>query len=120
MSEFIGLLHRPRRTNYQGLIDNLLRKATPDRVYFMELFHDREVRDALADRFGLADGLDPSGPDFARRKTIAVNRFCGFDHVSVHLAGRSASSTMAPRWTTQPRWPAPTGDATRMSTPARS
>ena len=81
MSDFRGLLHRSRRTNYQGLMDNLLRKATPDRVYFMELFHDGEVRDAIADRFDLVDGLDPNAPNFARLKTIAVNRFCGWDYV---------------------------------------
>ncbi|MBL7132948.1 MAG: hypothetical protein ISS78_02515 [Phycisphaerae bacterium] len=86
MSEFRGLLGRPRRTNYQGLIDNLLGKATPDRVYLMELFHDREVRDALVERFGLADRLDPNGPDFARLKTIAVNRFCGWDYVTAGVS----------------------------------
>jgi len=86
MSEFRGLLSRPRRTNYQGLLDNLLRKGTPDRVYFMELFHDGEVRDALVERFGLADGLDPNDPDFAWRRAIAVNRFCGWDYVAGHMS----------------------------------
>lgn len=81
MSDFGGLLHRSRRTNYQGLIDNLLRKATPDRVYFMELFHDGEVRNAIAERFDLVDRLDLNDQHFAHLKTIAVNRFCGWDYV---------------------------------------
>ena len=81
MSEFNGSLHRPRQTNYEGLIDNLMRKGTPDRVYFMELFHDREVRDTIAERFNLTNGLDANASGFGRSKTIAVNRFCGWDYV---------------------------------------
>lgn len=85
MSEFKGLLRR-RQTNYQGLIDNLLRRGTPGRVYFMELFHDGEVRDAIAERFGLTSGLDADDPYFERRKTIAVNRFCGWDYVTAGVS----------------------------------
>jgi len=81
MPTFKGLLYRSRQTSYHGLIDNLLRKATPDRVYFMELFHDGEVRNAIAERFGLVEGCDPNDPDFGRIETIAVNRFCGWDYV---------------------------------------
>jgi len=88
MPEFRGLLCRPRATNHQGLIDNLLRRGTPDRVYFMELFHDGEVRDAIAQRFDLTGPFDPNDPAFERRKTIAVNRFCGWDYV---VAGVSVS-----------------------------
>jgi uroporphyrinogen decarboxylase len=53
----------------------------------MELFHDIEIRDAIAARFGLTDGLDRSDPDFEKRKYIAVQQFCGFDYVYVSLSG---------------------------------
>ena len=73
--------------NWQGLVDNILRKGTPDRAYHMELFHDREIRDAIAERFGLMKGVDASDADYERRKLIAVNRFCGWDTVNVGLVG---------------------------------
>ncbi|NLF30240.1 MAG: hypothetical protein GX591_05040 [Planctomycetes bacterium] len=73
------------RLDYEGLIRNLLRKGTPARVHHMELFQDFEIRDAIAERFGLADGLDRDDPDFGDRRYIAVQRFCGFDYVRVGM-----------------------------------
>ena len=69
----------------QGLIDTILRKGTPRRVFHMELFQDAEIRNAIAERFDLAKGLDRSDPDYEKRLYIAVQRFCGFDYVRVAL-----------------------------------
>jgi len=80
-------LQRVHRPDPDGLIDNLLRKGTPQRVYHMELFQDAEIVQAIADRFSLADGLDPNDPAFEERKYIAVQRFCGFDYARVGIAG---------------------------------
>ena len=52
MSDFKGLA-TPHQPNWQGLVDNILRKGTPGRVYHMELFHDGEIRNAIAERFDL-------------------------------------------------------------------
>ena len=80
MAEYAGLAGT-RRPNPQGLIDNILRKGTPDRPYHMELFHDPEVRNAIAERFDLMKGVRPDDPNYERKKLIAVNRFCGWDYV---------------------------------------
>jgi len=85
--ELKALVSRSFQPNRQGLLDAIRRKGTPDRVYFMELFHDVEVRDAIAARFRLTEGLDPADPDFEKKKYIAVQRFCGFDYVYVSLSG---------------------------------
>jgi uroporphyrinogen decarboxylase len=69
------------------LVDNLLRKGTPNRVHHMELFQDVEIAQAIGDRFGLADDLDRSDPAFEQRKYIAVQRFCGFDYVRAGMLG---------------------------------
>ena len=61
-------LAAPFEPNWPGLVDNILRRRTPDRTYFIELFHDGEVQGAIGGRFGLADGLDPDDPDFSRRR----------------------------------------------------
>ena len=81
MSEFKGLA-TPHEANWQGLVDNILRKGTPDRVYHMELFIDYEVREEIAERFNLTAGLDPGAADFDSKKFIEVNRFCGWDYVT--------------------------------------
>ena len=80
MARFLGL-RTPQKPNWPGLVDNILRKGTPDRVYHIELFQDSEVRDAIAERFRLTANLDENDPDYDRRKYIAVQRFCGFDYV---------------------------------------
>ena len=86
MTRFEGL-ENPPAPDWQGLIDNILRKGTPDRAYHIELFHDAEVRDAIAKRFDLPIGVPVGHPDYERRKTIAVSRFCGFDHVRIGFVG---------------------------------
>lgn len=71
--------------DWEGLERTILRKGTPSRVYHMELFQDPEVRQAIAERFDLADGLDRGDPDFERKLYIRVQRFCGFDYARVGL-----------------------------------
>ena len=73
--------------DWPGLIDDILRRGTPGRAYHIELFHDTEVRDAIAERFGLPEGVSADDGDYERWKTIAVNRFCGFDYVRVGVVG---------------------------------
>ncbi|MBE3068997.1 MAG: hypothetical protein IMZ66_02045 [Planctomycetes bacterium] len=80
-------LERPFRPDSEGLIANILRQGTPDRVYHLELFQDGEIADAIAARYGLLDGLRPDDPFYAQQKHIAIQRFCGFDYVCARLEG---------------------------------
>ncbi len=86
MTRYEGLQSR-QEPDWQGLIDNILRKGTPGRAYHIELFHDVEVRDAIAERFGLPEGVAKGHPDYERWKLIAVNRLCGFDYVRIGVVG---------------------------------
>ena len=80
-------LQKQHKPNWQGLINNILRKGTPSRVHHIELFHDEEVRAAIAENFDLDKKfkLNPNDPDYSRRQYIAFQRFLGFDHISVNL-----------------------------------
>ena len=89
-------LEKKAKPDWQGLVRNVLRKATPDRVYHMELFHDGEIRDAIANRFDLMKGVRPDDPHYERKKLIAVNRFCGWDYVVVGLLDIAMSFHRAP------------------------
>jgi uroporphyrinogen decarboxylase len=84
MTKFKGL-EKKFKPDWPGLVDNLLRRGTPRRVFFMDLSMDPEIRNAIAERFSLTPGLDPADPDFERKKLIAVQRFCGYDYVQVGL-----------------------------------
>ena len=88
MTEYEGL-KRPFEPNGQGLVDNIARKGTPDRVYNMELFHDGEIRAAICERFELDKGLDPNAPRFGEKLFIAFHRFLGFDYASVFPLGQA-------------------------------
>ena len=80
MKHFRGL-ESPIQLDWKGLVANIRRQGTPDRVYHMELYHDDEVCDALVERFGLAEGLRKDDPWFKWKKTIAVQRFLGMDYL---------------------------------------
>ena len=84
--DYLGLQQK-RRPDWQGFLDNILRKGTPDRTYHIELFHDQEVANAIIERFDLEEGLDRDGADFGRRRFLALQRFCGFDYVYLGLQG---------------------------------
>ncbi len=83
---FAGL-DKIRQPDWQGLIDNILRKGTPARPHFIELFHDPEIRQMLIESFELAAGISKGDPHYDVRALIATNRFAGLDYVQSGLAG---------------------------------
>jgi hypothetical protein len=48
--------------DWEGFIRCLLRQGTPRRVYFIELFIDGEMKEAICNRFGLLEALNPHDP----------------------------------------------------------
>lgn len=76
------------KPDYEGLIDSvILRKKAPDRVYNMELFLDAEIQDAVAEMYGLMEGVSRDDPDYGMRRDIAVSRFLGYDSVGCRVDG---------------------------------
>ena len=71
--------------NWEGLVDCILRKGTPDRVYYIELFLDEEVQEAICDRYGLLAGLDSHAPFFDLQRQVRIQRFLGYDYVRGRL-----------------------------------
>ena len=71
--------------NWQGLVDCIMRRKTPDRVYNIELFLDKEIQDAVCRRFDLLSGLDDRDPAFELRRQIRIQRFLGYDFVRCGL-----------------------------------
>ena len=76
-----ALLSRQVAPDWEAFIRNIRREGTPARVHGIELFLDTEVQDAICARCPVLNGLDPSAPDYAHRKQIALQRFLGYDYV---------------------------------------
>lgn len=74
--------------NWEELRDCcILRQGTPQRVHHIELFLDQEVRQAVARRFHLWDGLDADDPFFDVKSEVIIQRFLGYDHVRAGVEG---------------------------------
>lgn len=78
-------LKKERTPNWTGWIDTFMRKGTPDRVYFVELYHDWEIQEQLIEMFDLDKGLDRDDPHYIHQRQIAINRFAGLDYVRAGL-----------------------------------
>jgi uroporphyrinogen decarboxylase len=60
----------------------------------MELFQDRPIEDAIDRQFGVTADLDRAAPDFELRRTIAMQRFLGYEYVRVALLGLNTGERM--------------------------
>lgn len=67
--------------NWEGFVDCIARKGTPERVFFFELMLDKEVSEQIAEMFHLADNLDIDDPYFSEKFTFRIQRFLGYDYV---------------------------------------
>ncbi len=73
------------KLDWEALVANLRRRGTPKRVFFVELFQDREIEDAIDRRFGVTKGLDRADPHFEGKRSIAMQRFLGYEYVPCGL-----------------------------------
>ena len=84
MERYEGLA-RPFTPDWEALVATIRRQGPPHRVHNVELFQDPEISDAIAGRFDLLKGLAASDPDYTRKKRLAIQRFCGFDYITVSV-----------------------------------
>ncbi len=77
----------PAVPDWRGLRDTILRQGTPSRVHHIELFLDAEVSDAICERYGLLEGLEPGDPYYAEKRQVIVQSFLGYDYVRASMAG---------------------------------
>lgn len=81
------MFERRVEPDWRGLVRCIRREGTPARVYNIELYLDREVQDAVAERYRLADDLNPADPFYNERKQIRIQRHLGYDYVRQGLEG---------------------------------
>lgn len=73
------------KPNWEGLVNCIKRIGTPDRVHFIELFLDEEIKISICQRFKIIDHLSFSDPDFQLKREVAIQRFLGYDYVRCSL-----------------------------------
>ncbi|MBM4460735.1 MAG: hypothetical protein FJ011_23750 [Chloroflexi bacterium] len=71
----------PVAPDWEALVRCIRRQGTPLRVHHIELFLDAEVQEAICQRFGVTEGLDPTDPYFDLKRQVALQRFLGYDYV---------------------------------------
>ncbi|MHB0876998.1 MAG: uroporphyrinogen decarboxylase family protein [Anaerolineae bacterium] len=81
------MLEIPVRPDIDGLLRNLRREGTPERVYYMELFLDEEIKQEICARYHLLDDLDPADPHLWWRREITLQRFLGYDTLWTGIGG---------------------------------
>jgi len=97
--ENLKLFEKAHHPDYEGLLKNIRRSGTPDRVYFMELFYDDEIARAVEKQYGVTGRLNPAAPEYEWQRAIALQRFLGYDTVRTSLlaldtgAGQTAGDT---------------------------
>ena len=67
--------------DWESFLACIQRKGTPDRVHYIELFLDREVKEDLCRKFNLLDGMDVGDPYFLEKRALIIQRFLGYDYV---------------------------------------
>lgn len=76
MVYFLGFSVMP---DVEELLDIIWRKKLPKRIHHIELFHDPEVVQHIADRFGLVEKLGKNDPAYKLKLNILVHQFIGSD-----------------------------------------
>ena len=79
MTNFTGIKIEP---DYEAFKANILRKGTPERVHFMELFQDDEIKDLIAQQLDLDSNLDKNEKYYPYKREVAIQKALGYDIVS--------------------------------------
>ncbi len=73
--------------DWESLVQCIARKGTPDRVHYLELFLDPEIKQLICDRYDIVTDLREDDPFFILQREIALQRFLGYDYVLCGLSG---------------------------------
>jgi len=67
--------------DWEAFLACIRREGTPRRVHHIELEIDPEIEEAVAERYGVLDGLDRDDPYFGAQRHLRLQRFLGYDYV---------------------------------------
>lgn len=82
---------QPVTLDLDGMLRNIRREGTPDRVFYFEHGVDGAICQALGERFGIYDDLDRSARSSEWDRAVAMHRFLGQEIFRVFPPGARAS-----------------------------
>ena len=79
------LLSHSIEPNWKGLVDCIMKRGTPDRVYYIELLLDEEIKTEISRRFGIDNRLNSNDPYYHLQREMHLQRLLGYDYVRCGL-----------------------------------
>lgn len=71
----------------EAFVRCIQRQGTSARVHFIELFLDREIQDAICERYGVLEGIQPTDPFYEQKRHVAIQSFLGYDFAGCTVEG---------------------------------
>jgi len=81
------LLEIPVQPDYEALLANLRLQGTPERVHYLELFLDGEIKQNIIRRYGMGSEVSEDDPYRRWKIEIELQRFLGYDYVACSVEG---------------------------------
>ena len=81
------LLDTPVQPDYEAFLANLRLEGTPERVHYLELFLDGEIKRSIINRYRLGSELSEEDPYYHWKMEIELQRHLGYDYVSCGIEG---------------------------------
>jgi uroporphyrinogen decarboxylase len=83
------LLDIPVKPDCEALLANLRREGTPERVHYLELFLDGEVKQSIIKRYGIGSEISEDDPYRHWKMEIELQRLLGYDYLTCDIEGLS-------------------------------
>ncbi len=75
------------KPDWEGFLDCINRKGTPDRTYYSELFIDWEIQNAIIEKYGLLADIKKDEPFYELKREIELAGFLGYDYIRCSIEG---------------------------------
>ncbi len=96
----------PIEPDWDGMVHNLRREGTPERVYYFEHGIADNVRDAIDARLGISETLHCTSGEYEWDRAAAIHQFLGHEHFRVFPPGaRMRAASVYGEWEEASRGP---------------
>ena len=90
--------------DWEGFLRCLRREGIPDRVYFIELLIDEEIKSAVTQRFGLLEEVQPDDPFYRLKREVRVRSASSSAYSSASMGMSTGFPVKLESIIALPRW----------------
>ncbi|OGV32018.1 MAG: hypothetical protein A2020_13895 [Lentisphaerae bacterium GWF2_45_14] len=77
----MNLLSKKITPDFEAFRKCITKEKEPERVHFIEFYHDEPIKDSVCERFGLAESLNENDPFFRIKREIEIQSFLGYEMI---------------------------------------